>query len=60
MNIAKEVFENEENTSDIDNIEEKSDTEESEKSETVDANVEELQTENAELKRKKFRIRITI
>lgn len=52
MNIAKEVFENEENTSDIDNIEEKSDTEESEKSETVDANVEELQTENAELKEK--------
>ena len=50
LNIAKEVFENEENTSDIDNIEEKSDTEESEKSETVDANVEELQTENAELK----------
>ena len=52
LNIAKEVFENEENTSDIDNIEEKSDTEESEKSETVDANVEELQTENAELKEK--------
>ena len=59
LNIAKEVFENEENTSDIDNIEEKSDTEESEKSETVDANVEELQTENAELKEKNSEIETT-
>ena len=52
LNIAKEVFEDEENASDTNDVEEKSNSEESEGIETIDVNVQELQTENAELKEK--------